>query len=183
MRDEEKRKAEESLAIAESRLFELREPVRFGIQPRVRGCDIYVSPRKLKDRDGGSLWLGKKKKEKKLCSPLNIHDNSFAKANGKHIYIYISLYNFVKYKKRWMRVTACSGANWEEYENLDRRRWGSQGEGSWPGFYLSPLQWVWIPDPFISNGYNETLLGKQGFNYPTLLMGIFFSEKFFFPHI
>lgn len=29
-----------------------------------------------------------------------------------------------------MRVTACSGANWEEHENLDHRRLGFQGEKS-----------------------------------------------------
>lgn len=43
-------------------------------------------------------------------------------------------------QKRWMRVTVCSGANWEEYENLDHRRLGFQGERSWLRFYLDPFQ-------------------------------------------
>lgn len=32
-------------------------------------------------------------------------------------------------QKRWMRVTARSGANWEESENLDHRRLGFSGRG------------------------------------------------------
>lgn len=40
--------------------------------------------------------MGKKEKENKLCSPLNIHDSSFAKANGKHINPFTTLLNAKK---------------------------------------------------------------------------------------
>lgn len=78
-------------------------------------------------------------------------------------------------QKRWMRVTAHSGANWEEYENLDRGGGlGFQGEESW--LYLDPFQEVWVPVPFISKGYTQTRL-----NYLTLLKDIFPPKFFLFP--
>lgn len=45
---------------------------------------------------GGGPTLGKKEKENKLRSPLNIHDSSFAKANGKHINPFTTLLNAEK---------------------------------------------------------------------------------------
>ena len=36
-----------------------------------------------------------------------------------------------------MRVTACSGANWEEYENLDHRRLGFSGRGELARRFIS----------------------------------------------
>ena len=66
----------------------------------MRGRDIYISPGWLKERWGrGWQRLGKKEKENKLCSPLNIHDSSFAEANGKHINPFTTLLNAKKKKK------------------------------------------------------------------------------------
>lgn len=47
-------------------------------------------------RGRGWQRLGKKEKENKLCSPLNIHDSSLAKANGKHINPFTTLLNAKK---------------------------------------------------------------------------------------
>lgn len=115
-------------------------------------------------RGRGWQRLGKKEKENKLCSPLNIHDSSLAKANGKHINPFTTLLNA---KKRWMRVTACSGANWEEYENRDHGRLGLQG-----GELAPSIQEVWTPVPFISHHYHQTPLSDTA-----LLKVIFFFSS------
>lgn len=79
---------------------ELTKPrVALGFSQRVKGLGIYICPRRLKESwtgwGEGSGWAGKEK-ENKLCWPLNIHDSSFAKANGKHINCFTTLLNAKK---------------------------------------------------------------------------------------
>lgn len=71
-----------------------------------------------------------------------------------------------------MRVTACSGANWEEYENLDHGRLGLQGERA--GSIHSRRCGLEVP--FISHHYNQTPL-----NDTTLLKVIFSPLLKVFP--
>lgn len=58
-------------------------------QPAGEGPRYLHSPSRL---GVGGQELGKKVKENKLFPPLNIHDSSFAKANGKHINPFTTLF-------------------------------------------------------------------------------------------
>lgn len=100
--------------------------------------------------------LGKKEKENKLCAPLNIHDSSFAEANGKHINPFTTLLNARKmdegHSVLWGKLGG-TGKSGPQAVGISGRE-----ERVGYGFYLAPFQSVWIPVLVICNAYNKTLL-------------------------
>lgn len=72
-----------------------------------------------------------------------------------------------------MRVTACSGANWEEYENPDHGRLGLQGERA--GSVHSPRCGHEVP--FISHRCHQTQLSGT----PLLKVIFLLLKAFPFP--
>lgn len=108
----------------------------FGTRPGVRAWDIYISPSCLRGGWGWGTRLGKKEKENKLHSPLNIHDSSFAKANGKHINPFTTLLNAKKMDEGHSTLWGKLRRIWKS----GPQEVGIQESRARHGFYLDPFQ-------------------------------------------
>lgn len=123
--------------------IELSEPSALGPGQGVRG-EIFTFLQAKEGRAGGWREGWERVKENKLLLPLNIHDSSFAKANGKHINPFTTLLNAKRKEKKENKMDeghSLLWANWKEYENLDHRRLEAQGEesGLWVSFRPVPV--------------------------------------------
>lgn len=123
--------------------IELSEPSALGPGQGVRG-EIFTFLQAKEGRAGGWREGWERVKENKLLLPLNIHDSSFAKANGKHINPFTTLLNAKRKEKKENKMDeghSLLWANWKEYENLDHRRLEAQGEesGLWVLFRPVPV--------------------------------------------
>lgn len=123
--------------------IELGEPSALGSGQGVRG-EIFTFLQAKEGRAGGWREGWERVKENKLLLPLNIHDSSFAKANGKHINPFTTLLNAKRKEKKENKMDeghSLLWANWKEYENLDHRRLEAQGEesGLWVLFRPVPV--------------------------------------------
>lgn len=123
-----------------SRLCIEKAQCSFGTRPGVRGRDIYISPSSLKESWGVGRWqrLGKKEKENKLCAPLNIHDSSFAEANGKHINPFTTLLNAKKMDEGHSLLWGKLGGTWKSGPQAVGTSGREERVGY--GFYLDPFQ-------------------------------------------
>lgn len=150
----------------------------FGTRPGVRGWDIYVSPSWLKESWGVGRWrrLGKKEKENKLCSPLNIHDSSFAEANGKHINPFTTLLNAKKMDEGHSMLWGKLGGIWKSGPQAVGISGREERAGS--RFYLAHSSRYGDQSPFICNDYNKTRL-ESGFSITPHFSRTFFSPKSF----
>lgn len=142
---------------AGSRLCTERAPERLWVPARARGRDISISPGWLKESWGeGVAEAGKERKENKLCSPLNIHDSSFAKANGKHINPFTTLLNAKEmdegHSMLWAKLGGIGKSGPQEA--------GISGRGGRLWAPLASIPGGWIPAPFIPKPGNQTLLSS-----------------------